>query len=144
MTRKCTVFSIKGGCGKTTVTISLARALKNKGLKIGMMDIDITGPKLPVALGIPKPFSLPLVDVARGKMFPMRFDGFEVFSEAFALNDDSAFMWNGGDQVVEAFGEKFILPGTGLYSRVEQDLKTIEFSADLDYILYDMPTCSSD
>jgi ATP-binding protein involved in chromosome partitioning len=143
-----TIFSVKGGTGKTTVTIALAKALTAKGFKIGLMDSDVTGAKLPTALGIPKDssgrFPLPVVDVSTSRMYPMKFNGFEVFSEAFIFGENP-LTWHGGDQkVIGVDGKEVELEGTGIYSMVKQNLQSVTFSPDLDYILYDMPPSSSD
>ncbi|CAF0919498.1 unnamed protein product [Adineta steineri] len=47
------VLSGKGGVGKTTVAVMLARALaRNPQLRIALLDIDICGPSIPRALGV--------------------------------------------------------------------------------------------
>ena len=46
------VASGKGGVGKSFVTVTLARKLAAKGLKVGIMDADITGPSVPRAFGL--------------------------------------------------------------------------------------------
>ena len=46
------VFSGKGGVGKSTVAANLALAFAEKGLKIGLLDVDIHGPNLAKMLGV--------------------------------------------------------------------------------------------
>ena len=47
------VLSGKGGVGKTTVAVMLARALaRNNQLRVALLDIDICGPSVPRALGV--------------------------------------------------------------------------------------------
>jgi ATP-binding protein involved in chromosome partitioning len=46
------VFSGKGGVGKSTVAANLALALARKGLKVGLLDVDIHGPNLAKMLGV--------------------------------------------------------------------------------------------
>lgn len=46
------VLSGKGGVGKSSVTAQLALCLAERGLKIGVLDIDLTGPSIPLLLGL--------------------------------------------------------------------------------------------
>ena len=46
------VCSGKGGVGKSFVTATLAKKLSSEGLKVGIMDADITGPSIPRAYGL--------------------------------------------------------------------------------------------
>ena len=51
---KCVIgiASGKGGVGKSFVTAALASKLASMGLKVGIMDADITGPSIPRAFGL--------------------------------------------------------------------------------------------
>jgi len=48
---KILVMSGKGGVGKTTVSVNIARALAVRGYQVGLMDTDIHGPNVAKMLG---------------------------------------------------------------------------------------------
>jgi Mrp family chromosome partitioning ATPase len=48
------VMSGKGGVGKSSVAGLLASALKRRGLQVGILDADITGPSIPKIFGVRK------------------------------------------------------------------------------------------
>ena len=45
-------MSGKGGVGKSSITALLAKAMQAKGLKVGVLDADITGPSIPRLFGL--------------------------------------------------------------------------------------------
>lgn len=46
------VLSGKGGVGKSTVAVNLALSLSSRGLRTGILDVDIHGPSVPKLLGL--------------------------------------------------------------------------------------------
>ena len=86
------VCSGKGGVGKSMVTALLAVLAARQGLKVGILDADITGPSIPRALG--------LKEKAAGSdqgIFPVRsVTGIDVMSLNLLLeNDSDPVVWRG-------------------------------------------------
>ena len=52
LTRVIAVASGKGGVGKSSVTVNLALAMAQQGLKVGVVDADIYGHSVPAMLGV--------------------------------------------------------------------------------------------
>lgn len=67
---KIVIISGKGGVGKTTVAVNLAFSLASIGLRIGILDVDITGPNVVKMLGL-NPNMRPRVDPDANKFYPV-------------------------------------------------------------------------
>ncbi len=52
LTKVFAIASGKGGVGKSSVTVNLAVALAQQGLKVGIVDADIYGHSVPAMLGV--------------------------------------------------------------------------------------------
>lgn len=118
------VISGKGGVGKSLVTASLARMMRERGLNVGIMDADITGPSIPKMYGIH--------EQAKGSeegIYPcIAKDGTRIMSVNLLLEDEDApVIWRGP-----------IIAGvvTQFWSDVIWD--------DLDYLFVDMPPGTGD
>ncbi len=90
---KIMVLSGKGGVGKTTVATGIALSLAKMGKKVGLMDIDITGPNVPKMMGL-EGTELHIED---GQIFPaIGPHGIKVISMAFLIEDpDKPVIWRG-------------------------------------------------
>jgi ATP-binding protein involved in chromosome partitioning len=87
------VGSGKGGVGKSTLAASLAYALKERGLAVGLMDADVYGPSIPHMLGI---LEQPTVDSEPTlRIGPPAMDGIPVMSMGFLVPPEKAVIWRG-------------------------------------------------
>jgi len=84
------VASGKGGVGKSTTSVNLAVALKQLGLKVGILDADIFGPSLPTLMNITeKP-------TAKDKILqPVMVDGVKAMSIGLLIDPDHPVVWRG-------------------------------------------------
>lgn len=87
------VLSGKGGVGKSTVSVQQALSLHAEGFKVGLLDIDLTGPSIPRMLSIEDK----QVHQAPSGWIPVSVDErFLVMSIAFLLQSRSdAVVWRG-------------------------------------------------
>ena len=85
------ISSAKGGVGKSTITINIAFALQNLGLKIGILDADVYGPSLPKLLNLKeKPES------KEGKaIIPLEKYGAQCMSMGFLVDEQTPMIWRG-------------------------------------------------
>ena len=85
------VASGKGGVGKSTVAINLAKTLSKAGAKVGLLDADIHGPSVPTLLGThdSKP------DMEGELMLPIEIDGIKTMSIGYLVASTQALVWRG-------------------------------------------------
>jgi len=125
---KLVIISGKGGVGKTTVAVNLAMSLASVGLRVGILDVDITGPNVIKMLGV-DPELKPKVDAEAKRFYPI--DGplrLKVMSMAFlTLSSDDPVIWRGPMKM----------------SAVRQFLGDAIWG-ELDYLICDLPPGTSD
>jgi len=90
---KIAIMSGKGGVGKTTVAVNLAYALAMRGYRVGILDADIYGPDIPIALKTEG--NIPTVD--ENGIVPLEGPlGIKIMSIQFLLpEEDAPVIWMG-------------------------------------------------
>jgi ATP-binding protein involved in chromosome partitioning len=117
------VGSGKGGVGKSTVTVNLAIAMVQQGLKVGLLDSDIYGPSIPMMLGLKdSPLASP-----DGKILPLDAFGLKVMSMGLLIEEDRPVIWR----------------GAMLNKALQQFLKDVAWD-DLDVLFIDLPPGTGD
>ena len=87
------VSSGKGGVGKSTVTVNLALALRESGLRVGIVDADLYGPSIPGMLGLADT-GTPAMSPEK-KVIPAEGHGIKVISMAMLTSDDKPAVLRG-------------------------------------------------
>ena len=125
---KIVIISGKGGVGKTTVAVNLAMSLVSFGLRVGILDVDITGPNVLKMLGV-NPELKPRVDPDVKRFYPVIGPlNLKVMSMAFLIeSSDSPVIWRGPMKM----------------SAVRQFLGEAIWGV-LDYLICDLPPGTSD
>ena len=89
---KVMVLSGKGGVGKSTVAVNIARALAAAGRRVGLLDVDVHGPSVPRMLGLEGQG----VRIEGETIVPVTAAGLKVISLGFMLPErDAAVIWRG-------------------------------------------------
>jgi ATP-binding protein involved in chromosome partitioning len=87
------IGSCKGGVGKSTLTVNLARCLQSMGHKTGLLDLDINGPSLPAILRTP---NAAIEADRQGHIIPLTLpDGLKALSLGFMTAPEQALVWRG-------------------------------------------------
>src|SRR4051795_896534 len=113
----------KGGVGKSTVSVNLAVALARDGARVGLLDADITGPNIPLMLGLEGQPGKSL----NNKIVPLSRHGVKAISIQFFVPQGQPIIWRG--------------PLVG--GAITQFLRDVDWG-DLDYLVVDLPPGTSD
>jgi len=122
MGSRIVVFSGKGGVGKTTVAVNLAYTLARRGIRVGLLDADVTGPNVPQMTGVDEP---PKGDGQR--LVPHERSGVKIVSLASMLAAGVAVIWRGP-----------------MRSKVLEQLLGETEWGDLDALIVDLPPGTGD
>ena len=124
---KVIILSGKGGVGKSTVSVNVARGLVAQGKRVGIMDVDIHGPSIAKMLGIEGRTLM----LEEGEEFPKPI---EVEKNLWAMtiailmrNQDEPIIWRGPLKI----------------GAIKQFLHDIRWP-ELDYLIIDSPPGTGD
>ncbi len=122
---KMVVLSGKGGVGKSSTAVNLACSLARRGLKTGILDVDIHGPNVPKLLGIEGR----TIGVEGESMLPFQWSpNLKVMSISFLLRErHTAVIWRGPLKM----------------GAIKQFLKDVKWG-DLDWLVVDAPPGTGD
>ena len=117
------IASGKGGVGKSTIAVNLACALAKNKFKVGLLDLDIYGPSLPIALNL---FEQPKMTQDK-KLIPLEKYKMKVMSFGFISGNKTPVIWRG--PLVSRMTEQFFMD--------------VEWG-DLDFLILDLPPGTGD
>lgn len=121
---KIVVMSGKGGVGKSTVSVNLAKFLAASGKKVGLLDVDLHGPSLPEMLGAADV----IPDTDGNEFFPIETNGILLMSVGLLLDrTDAPVVWRGPMKI----------------SVIKQLLTDVKWG-ELDYLIIDCPPGTGD
>ena len=116
------VSSGKGGVGKSTVAVNLALALRQGGAEVGLVDLDVYGPDVPIMMGAKQ-----RPNMFDNKIVPIEAHGIKIMSIGLLVAEREALVWR----------------GPMIHSAVQQFLRDVWWGP-LDYLIFDMPPGTGD
>jgi ATP-binding protein involved in chromosome partitioning len=124
------VGSGKGGVGKSTLTLHLAAALRNLGLRVAILDADFNGPSQARMAGVQGALFVP----GRDKVaLPRARNGIAVFSMGSLIRESDALEFES-----VAHGESHTWRATKEFALLGEILASFEWGT-LDVLMFDLP-----
>ncbi|MAR07099.1 MAG: MRP family ATP-binding protein [Cyanobium sp. NAT70] len=125
--RTIAIGSGKGGVGKTSVTVGLAKSLKNKGFSVGILDADVYGPNISTVLGADE-LTVETQEGPDGSVFiPPIVQEIKVISVGLLASKEQSLAWR----------------GPILTRLLKQFMYDVQWG-DLDFLLIDLPPGTGD
>jgi ATP-binding protein involved in chromosome partitioning len=116
------IASGKGGVGKSTMSANIALSLALEGAKVGLLDVDVYGPNIPMMMGVheqPKG--------SNNKIQPLQGHGVKMMSMGFLVDPEQPIIWR----------------GPMLHNAIRQFIEDVEWG-DIDYLIIDLPPGTGD
>ena len=124
------IASGKGGVGKSTVSLNLAVALSEQGMRVGLMDADLYGPDIPRMIGLARTKDAKYLDLYRAdesKHEPYERFGVSIMSVGFLV----------------AEGQSISLQAGLVDLLLVQLVRGVDWG-ELDYLIVDLPPGTAD
>ena len=119
------VMSGKGGVGKSSMSVLMAKEMARRGYKVGIMDADITGPSIPRLMGLEHAQAFGTNDAIEPVVDK---DGIKVMSLNFLMEDEN---------------QPVVWRGPIVANAVKQFWTDVVWE-ELDYLFIDMPPGTGD
>jgi ATP-binding protein involved in chromosome partitioning len=126
------ITSGKGGVGKSTIAVNVARALAARGHAVGLLDADLYGPDVPLMVGVTRTEPLRRwdfwrADVGSVKLEPVERFGVRIISVGFLVAERQALDW----------------PAPVVEMLMRQLVHDVQWG-ELDYLIVDLPPGTAD
>lgn len=121
------VASGKGGVGKSTCAVNIAKALSCLNLKIGLLDLDVYGPSIPHLMKAESKYPTSTIINGKKTILPLIVDGLELMSIGFFIKPEAVVAWRG--HMASSF--------------VKQMLADVKWG-ELDFLIIDLPPGTGD
>lgn len=116
------IASGKGGVGKSTMATNIAISLALDGATVGLLDVDVYGPNIPIMMGVndrPKG--------GNNKILPLEAYEIKMMSMGFLVDPEQAIIWR----------------GPMLHNAIRQFIEDVDWG-NLDYLIIDLPPGTGD